>query len=131
MCNICFASFIEHVILFVISLLWQTVLTLCCRPCHFLFFDVYLLHFCVAAASILSAMQCLFLISLSIFFHVVATSIPSASRHLFIYSLLFFLCVATASMPLVRHFLFVIILLFVVFILQFPLNFWPGALSSY
>ncbi len=88
LCMICFVYFIECLMAFFISLLLQTVLTLCCRPFYFLFFDVLLLLFCAAAASWLSAVQCLFIFSLIIFLQFAAMPILSALRQLFIYSLL-------------------------------------------
>ncbi len=131
LCKIHFAFFIEHLIAFVISSSWQTVLTLCCQPCHFLFFDVLSFLLCAAAASWLSAMQCLFIFSLIIFLHVAATSILSALRHLFLYCLSVILHFADSSILSALQHLFIYILCWLSCTLQLRLCLQPGALSSY
>ncbi len=138
LCKIHFAFFIEHLMAFVIFLSWQIVLTLCCQPCRFIFLDVLLLLLCVAAASWLSAMQCLFIFSLIIFLCDATTSILSALQHLFLYSLMVILRFATASMPSASKHLFIYSLLIflsfafasmpsawrIVFLLSKFLSFW-------
>ncbi len=80
------------------------------------------LFWCIVVASLccssswLSAMQCLFLYSLSIFLRVAATSILSASRPLFVYSLIVFLRVADLSiLSALRHLFLYSLLVFLHF----------------